>query len=126
MRTVYKVKNQKEFELLKSLTLAAGCGFCGLYESSGIVSYPYATISDGENVVAGIAYAASHSVVKTLGEFIQVVIDTINTKQPVRMQISDDYEAVYKPGDSGIQVGCQTISVKTLEELLSRIKQVNE
>ena len=130
MRKFTKVTDATKFRILVDLCESKGIHVCSTYKKSFTESYP---IEDTRWWVfhLGKNYYGTYEVLGTNGyddeliSYKEMIDEIIGIKKTIIIKLSDTLKARYKKGDSGIQIENNEVAIIKLEELLTKINQIN-
>lgn len=129
MRKVARVTDSTKFRILVDLCESKGIWVCPTYKSSFTESYP---IEDTRWLVFQLnKNQGNYEVLGTNGyddeliSYEDMIDEIIGINKTITLSLSNLLTAYYEKGDSYMKIGNDAVDIVKLEELLTKVNQLN-
>jgi len=131
VRKLTKVTDETKFRILVDLCESKGIDVCSTYKDSFTDSYPQEDTRWWVFQLSGQGLSGNYEVLGTNGyddeliSYEQMIDEIIGIGKTITLHLSNNLPASYTKGNSYIQIGTDEVSIIKLEELLTKVNQLN-
>lgn len=131
MRKLTKVTDATKFRILVDLCESKGIWVCPTYKESFTESYPIEDTRWWVFQLSKSGFTGDYEVLGTNGyddeliSYEQMIDEIIGLNKTITLYLSNNLPTSYTKGNSYIQIGTDEVSIIKLEELLTKVNQLN-
>jgi hypothetical protein len=131
VRKLTKVTDATKFRILVDLCESKGIWVCPTYKESFTESYPQEETRWYVFQLSKSGFTGDYEVLGTNGyddeliSYEQMIDEIIGLNKTITLYLSNNLHTSYTKGNSYIQIGTDEVSIVKLEELLTKVNQLN-